>query len=85
MGIMIIAVFVIGYLAIAFEHTLKINKAATALLTGSLCWAVYIIMADNSELVIESIAHHMGELSQILFFFTGCHDYCGTDRCARRV
>lgn len=71
MGIMIIAVFVIGYLAIAFEHTLKINKAATALLTGSLCWAVYIIMADNSELVIESIAHHMGELSQILFFLLG--------------
>ena len=30
----IIAAFVIGYLAIAFEHSIKINKAASALITG---------------------------------------------------
>ncbi len=34
-------VFVLGYLAIAFEHNLHINKAASALFTGVLCWTLY--------------------------------------------
>tara|TARA_R110002050_G_scaffold217586_1_gene353593 strand:+ start:1704 stop:1811 length:108 start_codon:yes stop_codon:yes gene_type:complete len=33
----LLAVFIVGYLFIALEHTVKIDKAATALLTGTLC------------------------------------------------
>ncbi|MDQ3191671.1 MAG: sodium:proton antiporter NhaD [Bacteroidota bacterium] len=40
---LIIAIFVIGYFAIAFEHPLHINKAASAIITGVLCWTVYIL------------------------------------------
>lgn len=40
MELLAIIIFVIGYLLIALEHPLKINKTATALLTGTLCWAV---------------------------------------------
>jgi len=36
MEIISVIIFAIGYLAIAFEHPLKINKTATALLTGVL-------------------------------------------------
>ncbi len=36
-----VAVFVIGYLAIALEHPIKIDKAASALITGALCWGIY--------------------------------------------
>jgi len=43
MTTLIIIVFVIGYLAIAFEHPLKLNKAAAALLTGVFCWTIYIL------------------------------------------
>ncbi len=39
----IITVFVIGYLAIAFEYQLHINKAAAALLTGTICWSLYAL------------------------------------------
>jgi len=39
----IIVVFVIGYLAIVFEHQIHINKAASAILTGVLCWTIYAI------------------------------------------
>ena len=39
----ILAIFVLGYLAIALEHTLHINKAASALVTGVVCWALYIL------------------------------------------
>ncbi|MFV0275738.1 MAG: sodium:proton antiporter NhaD [Parahaliea sp.] len=41
------AVFVLGYLAIATEHNIKIDKTASALLTGVLCWTIYILSADS--------------------------------------
>jgi hypothetical protein len=37
---LIIAIFILGYIAIAIEHSIKINKAAIALVTGVLCWTV---------------------------------------------
>lgn len=39
----IVVVFVAGYLAIALEHQLNINKAASALFIGAACWALYAI------------------------------------------
>lgn len=39
----IIVVFVVGYLAIVFEHQIHINKAASAIVTGVLCWTIYAI------------------------------------------
>lgn len=71
MTTILIAIFLVGYLTITLEHTLKINKAATALITGTLCWAVYILSASDKEAVNESLAHHLGELSGILFFLLG--------------
>ena len=43
----ILAVFIIGYLAIALEHPLHINKAASALLIGVLCWTLYALSIDQ--------------------------------------
>jgi Na+/H+ antiporter NhaD/arsenite permease-like protein len=43
----IFVVFVIGYLAIVFEHQIHINKAASAILTGVLCWTLYAIGYDQ--------------------------------------
>lgn len=40
-----IIVFLIGYLIIALEHPLKINKAGVALLTGTLLWVMYTLAA----------------------------------------
>lgn len=45
MEILMISVFVVGYLAIAMEHPLKIDKAASAILTGVLCWTIYILFS----------------------------------------
>lgn len=36
-----IIIFLVGYLLIALEHPLKINKAGTALLTGTILWVMY--------------------------------------------
>lgn len=47
MTIAIIAVFIVGYLCIAFESGLKINKSATALLMCVACWTLYMFGAGN--------------------------------------
>lgn len=71
MIILIILIFVFGYIAIAIEHSIKINKAAIALVTGVMCWTVYIMFAPDKHLITEELTHHLGELSGILFFLLG--------------
>src|SRR5690606_30014230 len=71
MHIIIILVFIIGYAAIAFEHPLRINKTATALLTGVLCWVVYILSIVDPEVASEQLIEHLGDISGILFFILG--------------
>ena len=67
----IIAIFVLGYAAIALEHNLRMNKAASALITGVLCWTVYSIYVPDKHLINEQLSAHLGELSGILFFLLG--------------
>ena len=43
MEALVIIVFVVGYLAIALEHPIKINKTASALLAGVICWTLFVI------------------------------------------
>jgi NhaD family Na+/H+ antiporter len=58
----------LGYLAIAFEHPIKINKTASALLTGVLCWTVYILFTADKAPVVAELSHHLGSIAEILFF-----------------
>ncbi len=68
----VIVIFVIGYLLIAFEHPIKINKSATAIVAGVLCWSVYALFSDESiEHITHQLAEHFGEISGILFFLLG--------------
>jgi Na+/H+ antiporter NhaD/arsenite permease-like protein len=71
MGVLIIVVFLVGYLGIAVEHVIKVNKAAIALVTGILCWTIYITIAADFGVVVASLTKHLGDLSQILFFLLG--------------
>lgn len=45
----IIIIFVIGYLLIALEHPIKINKTASALVTGVLCWTLFAFEFPNGS------------------------------------
>jgi Na+/H+ antiporter NhaD/arsenite permease-like protein len=65
----LILVFVIGYLAIALEHPIKINKTASALLTGVLCWTLYAVNSEES--ITGDLSHHLSQISEILFFLLG--------------
>jgi Na+/H+ antiporter NhaD/arsenite permease-like protein len=50
MEIAIISVFIVGYIIIALEHPLKINKTATALITGVICWTLFILSSPSDSL-----------------------------------
>jgi Na+/H+ antiporter NhaD/arsenite permease-like protein len=71
MILLITIVFVIGYFAIALEHPIKINKAATALVTGAVCWSLYALLTNDKHSAVESLTEHLGEVSGILFFLLG--------------
>lgn len=45
--IVILVLFVLGYLAIALEHPLHIDKAASALFLGVACWTIYAMNVDT--------------------------------------
>ncbi|WP_194852236.1 sodium:proton antiporter NhaD [Nonlabens antarcticus] len=81
MYIAIIIVFIIGYACIAFEHTLKIDKAAIALLTGTICWVLFMYGSDSlipqiasgesAGWIDERLKEHLGDIAEILFFLMG--------------
>lgn len=71
MNLLIVLIFVIGYAGIAFEHPLKINKTASALLTGVLCWTIYMMGSSDVDLVSGQLYEHLGQISGILFFLLG--------------
>jgi Na+/H+ antiporter NhaD/arsenite permease-like protein len=98
MFILMVVIFILGYTAIALEHPLKVDKAASALIIGSVTWVIYILGADSilqlgysptwtsflaanpdmhglhaieKFIVDDEIIHHLGEISEILFFLLG--------------
>ena len=67
----ILALFILGYLAIAFEHNIKIDKAASALFLGGICWAVFAFTGLSISSLEYEIQHHIIHISEILFFLFG--------------
>ncbi len=61
MYILMVVIFVLGYAAIAFEHNIRVDKAASALITGVLCWTVYVLGAQGI-VDFESIPAYISDL-----------------------
>jgi len=68
---LIVITFILGYTAIIMEHRVQLNKAASALMTGVLCWTIYISFSYDKHLITEQLTEHLGELSGVLFFLMG--------------
>lgn len=71
MEITMIVVFVLGYLAIALEHPLKVDKAASSLITGMVCWSLYVFTQVDHLQVEQGLMHHLYDIANILFFLLG--------------
>lgn len=83
MELLVILLFVVGYLAITLEHSIKIDKLIPALLMMAVCWAVvslghldvFDIDIENQQLIPshikEVLLHHLGKTAEILVFLMG--------------
>ncbi|MCR5158355.1 MAG: sodium:proton antiporter NhaD [Prevotella sp.] len=65
---LIVAIFVLGYAAIALEAFTKVNKAAVALLMCVLCWTAYCLMPGHD---LSLLPEGLGETAETLFFLMG--------------
>ncbi|MFD2543700.1 sodium:proton antiporter NhaD [Lacinutrix gracilariae] len=61
MGTIIILVFVLGYLAITLEHSIKIDKLIPALVMMAICWALIALGIDSFPQWFDSGKHSLLE------------------------
>ena len=83
MEILIVAIFVLGYLAITLEHNLKIDKLIPALAMMALLWAIIalahlpVFEVDTAlkklvpTHIEEILLHHLGKTAEIIIFLLG--------------
>lgn len=78
MLIAVLVCFVLGYLAIVFEHPLKLDKTVPALIMGATCWGLISIghlpVVDHHFHEGEMspvLLHHIGKVAEILIFLIG--------------
>ena len=67
----LVVIFVLAYAAIAFEHPLKINKSASALVGAGLLWSIYAVSTGDANLVGEHLNESLISTAQMVFFLMG--------------
>ncbi|WP_348662970.1 NhaD family Na+:H+ antiporter [Chlamydia vaughanii] len=60
------ALFLFGYIAIVFEHIVRVNKSAVALAMGGLMWLVCFSHIPNADHMV--LAEEIADMSQVIFF-----------------
>ncbi|MCH9617564.1 MAG: Na(+)/H(+) antiporter NhaD [Chlamydiia bacterium] len=66
----LIALFIIGYLAIIFEFYVRVNKTAVGIAMAGVLWMVYFLSGGVAN-PSSHLSHHLSEVSQIIFFLIG--------------
>lgn len=67
----LILVFISGYLLITLEHSIHINKAATALITAVICWTILVLSPEIKQEALNALSHHLSSIAEIVFFLLG--------------
>ena len=68
----LVLIFVFGYLIITLEPKVGINKAATAILVGVICWVFnFVKVFPHNGLMIQRLNEHLADISQIVVFVLG--------------
>ncbi len=71
MSTAILVIFLVGYLLITLENAVRINKAAFALITGVLCWGLYLVGEGGDAAAGHALKDQVSEIAEILFFLIG--------------
>jgi Na+/H+ antiporter NhaD/arsenite permease-like protein len=69
--LILIILFVLGYIGIVFEHKLGFDKAAAALISGVGLWTI-LVLNGNSHEITHAFSHEiLPEIAGILLFLLG--------------
>ncbi len=75
MTLLVTSIFILGYLLIALEYRINIDKAATAIFIGVLSWLTLFIghlaLGQSLAPLEAGLMHHLAEAASILFFLLG--------------
>lgn len=66
----LLVIFIVGYILIASEHVLHVNKATFALIMCGLLWAVYSLCSHDPNISSEMI-EALGDTCEIVVFLIG--------------
>lgn len=66
----LLIIFIAGYIMIASEHVLKINKATFALIMCALLWSVYSLCSHDPHVSSEMV-EALGDTCEIVVFLIG--------------
>ncbi|MCH5225863.1 MAG: sodium:proton antiporter NhaD [Muribaculaceae bacterium] len=66
----LIAIFVVGYIFIAGEHLLSVNKASISIIMCGLLWAIYSL-CTHDMLISEEMVEALGDTCEIVVFLIG--------------
>lgn len=71
--ILIITLFLIGYIGIILEHYIQVNKTAVGIAIAGGCWMIYFLGCHGGEIheCMGHLTHHLSDVSQIIFFLLG--------------
>lgn len=71
-NLVMIGIFILGYIGIIFEEVFEFNKAAVALLMSTGLWVTYADYFEStgvaSQVVIQQLGEQLAEVSDICFF-----------------
>ena len=68
-----IVLFIAGYIMIALEHVVNINKATFALMMCGILWAAYAVCGNDPNLS-EDMVTALGDTCEIVVFLIGAID-----------
>ncbi|MBN2407648.1 MAG: sodium:proton antiporter NhaD [Elusimicrobia bacterium] len=72
MPFLMLCIFAVGYIAIALEQKIRINKAATAILLAFISWGLVFFHYWHHDIQVSlQLNNHLADISQILFFLIG--------------
>ncbi len=63
--------FVVGYVLIALEHPVRLNKSATAMFLGGLLWLLFFLFSNNPVEAGSQLTESLGSVASVLFFLMG--------------
>lgn len=64
-------IFILAYAAIAFEHSINVNKSASALVGAGVLWTIYALNMGDQTLVGHQLNETVAATAQIVFFLIG--------------